>query len=142
MYSFGGVFSKTAADKKFLSFPFCLFYGLSLLVLFIYAIGWQQFIKRLPLTAAYANKAVTVIWGCIWGIFIFGEQLTLRNIIGAVLVIAGVVLFSVADTEDSVEAVDVLPNSGVSGNADPFIKDSVMKDMKECSNTEEAPDEH
>ena len=104
IYSFSSIFSKKAADKDFLSLPFCIFYGLSLFVLFVYAIGWQQFIKRLPLTEAYANRAVSVIWGCIWGVFLFNEKLSFRNIIGALLVIAGVILFSVADGESGVEA--------------------------------------
>ena len=38
-----------------------------LLALVTYAAGWQQVIKHLPLTTAYANKAVTVVWGILAG---------------------------------------------------------------------------
>ena len=44
-------------------------------ILGIYAIGWQQVIKRMPLTTAYANKAVTLVWGLVWGLLLFHEQL-------------------------------------------------------------------
>ena len=60
----------------------------------IYAIAWQQIIKRLPLTFAYANKAIGVIWGMFWGLVAFGESITPKKIIGAVIVIAGIVLYS------------------------------------------------
>lgn len=92
IYSFNGIFSKTAAGKPFLSFEFCLFYGLVILGLGVYAILWQQVLKAIPLNIAYANKAVTLIWGMIWGALIFGETLTARNIIGAAIVLAGVLL--------------------------------------------------
>ena len=50
VYSVGNVFSKLAADVPFLSPRFILYYGIVLLILGIYAIGWQQVIKRMPLT--------------------------------------------------------------------------------------------
>lgn len=62
-------------------------------------LGWQQIIKRLPLTTAFANKAVTVVWGIIWGALFFKEPVTIGKIAGAVLVILGVVLYAYADKE-------------------------------------------
>ena len=53
--SFSGVFSKMAANYDVLSYGFILCYGGVLLVLFIYAILWQQILKRIPLTIAYCN---------------------------------------------------------------------------------------
>ena len=90
--SLGGIFFKTAANKKFLSFEFFLFYSLVLFVLFVYALVWQQILKFIPLNIAYANKAVTLIWGMIWGALIFKETITILNILGAVVVVAGVLL--------------------------------------------------
>lgn len=98
-YSAGGIFSKLAAGEQFLSFRFCLYYGLVLLILAGYAIGWQQVIKHLPLITAYANKAVTVVWGIVWGVLFFHEQVTIGKIIGAVLVISGVILYAGAENE-------------------------------------------
>ena len=102
-YSLSGIFSKNAAYQPVLSIPFFLLYGCMLAVLFIYAIGWQQIIKRLPLTVAFANKAVTVVWGMIWGVLIFGESINLQMIGGALLVIVGIVLYSIEDGRQSKE---------------------------------------
>ena len=92
-----------AAGYDFLSVKFCLCYGGLILILGIYAICWQQIIKRIPLTLAYANKAVTVIWGMIWGVLFFGENITVTKVIGAVIVIAGVILYSLEDNKQPTE---------------------------------------
>ncbi len=99
VYSTSSICSKKAAGTTFLSMEFCIYYGLIILLLGFYAIGWQQIIKRLPLTTAFANKAVTVVWGIIWGIVFFHEPITVSNVVGAMLVIAGVVLYAYADQE-------------------------------------------
>lgn len=91
-YSLGGICSKIASGKQFLSFEFILFYGLLLFTLAVYALLWQQIIKKIPLNIAYANKAVNLIWGMVWGAAIFKEHISLSNIIGAVIVLAGVIL--------------------------------------------------
>ena len=98
IFSLSGLFSKLASGESFLSINFCLFYGGVILILGIYAICWQQIIKRMPLSLAYANKAITVIWGMIWGILIFKEQLKIQQVIGAVIVIVGVVLYSMENS--------------------------------------------
>lgn len=92
MYSLGGVFSKSAAQHEFLSFGFILFYGLVLANLFVYAILWQQALKRLPLTTAFANKSITVVWGMLWGILFFREKISLFMIIGAAVIVFGIYL--------------------------------------------------
>ena len=100
VYSLSGVFSKKAAGETFLSLRFCLFYGGIIFLLGIYAIFWQQIIKRMPLTTAYANKAVTVIWGLVWGIVIFGEGITIKKVIGALIVMAGIVIYSIESAKE------------------------------------------
>lgn len=92
IFSLGGVFSKLASDKRFLSFEFCLYYGLVILNMLVYAIVWQQLLKHLPLTTAFCNKAVTIIWGMLWGVIFFQEHITLPMIIGAMIVFVGVCL--------------------------------------------------
>lgn len=99
IYSMSGVCSKMAAGESFLSFKFCLFYGGVIALLGFYAIAWQQIIRVLPLTTAFANKAVTTAWGLLWGLLFFHEQITIGKIVGVALVISGVILFSAADTE-------------------------------------------
>lgn len=100
IYAGSSVCSKLAARQPFLSAAFILLYGLMLAALVVYAVGWQQVIKHLPLTTAYANKAVTVVWGILLGLAVFGEAVTLRQVIGAAIIICGIVLFVRADNEN------------------------------------------
>ena len=97
VYSMSGICSKLAAGESFLSARFCIYYAVIIVLLGVYAIGWQKVIKRIPLTTAFANKAVTVVWGIVWGWFFFGESITPGKLIGAGMVIAGVVLFAKSD---------------------------------------------
>ena len=99
VYSLSGVCSKLAAGEPFLGGRFCVFYGTVILLLAFYAVAWQQVIRVLPLTTAFANKAVTTAWGLVWGLLFFHEQITFGKLLGVTLVIAGVVLFSTAEQE-------------------------------------------
>ncbi len=94
LYSMSGICAKLAAGCPFLSMGFCLYYAAMIGLLGIYAIGWQQVIKQLPLTVAFANKAVTVIWGLIWGVCFFHETVTAGKIAGTLLIMAGVVIYA------------------------------------------------
>ena len=106
-FSLGGIFSKLASKQSVLSLKFILCYGALLFIMFVYAIGWQQVIKRLPLTMAYANRAVTIVWGIIWGLLFFNEKLNVGKIIGAVIVIAGVLLYVTESEEGEHTGQDV-----------------------------------
>lgn len=90
--SLSGVCSKMAANQSFLSFGFCLYFGLVLVIMFVYAIVWQQILKRMPLTVAYANRPVTLIWGMVWGALIFKERITWNMILGAGIIFLGICL--------------------------------------------------
>jgi len=96
-----GICSKKAASTEFLSMEFCLYYGAVIALLGLYAIGWQQIIKRVPLTTAFSNKAITIVWGIIWGMVFFHESISIGKVLGAAIVIAGVVLYAYADREES-----------------------------------------
>lgn len=97
VYAASSLFSKLAAGQTFLSLPFVLLYGAMLVALVVYAFGWQQVIKHLPLSTAYANKAVTVVWGILLGALFFGETVTPRQLLGACIIIGGIVLYVQAD---------------------------------------------
>ncbi|MDO4189825.1 MAG: hypothetical protein Q4D29_12650 [Lachnospiraceae bacterium] len=81
IYSLSSVLSKKASAEAFLSVPFCMYYAGIIFLMMIYAIGWQQIIKKMPLTLAFANKAVAVVWGIVWGFLLFAEKITLGKII-------------------------------------------------------------
>lgn len=91
-YTFGSIMAKKAAGYDFLSLGFCFFYGMVLVISVFYAFLWQKVLKRLPLVMAYANKAITVIWGLVWGFLFFHESISLWNVIGAAVIILGVYL--------------------------------------------------
>lgn len=97
IYSISGVFSKMAAGELFLSGRFCMYYAIVILLLGVYAVGWQQVIKYLPLTAAFMNKSVTVVWGMVWGVLFFKEPVTAGKAAGALLVILGIIIYAGAE---------------------------------------------
>lgn len=103
VYSMSTVFSKKAALTEFLSMRFIILYGLVLVCMGIYAIVWQQVIKKLPLNVAFANKSVTVIWGMLWGSIFFHEIITPKMILGALVVIIGVVVVITGGKSDEQE---------------------------------------
>lgn len=103
VYSLTGVASKLAAQADFMSFAFIMYYGLVLLGLFIYAIAWQQIIKHMPLITAYANRGVTVIWGLVWGYFIFAEKITVQKLAGAAVIVGGIALIVTADAKEEMK---------------------------------------
>ena len=100
IYSFSSVCSKMAAGEELFSFRFLLFYGIVVGLLGVYAVFWQQIIKRMPLTVAYANRAITVFWGMLWGLFIFREKITIGKVVGAVLVVLGIIVYALYDREE------------------------------------------
>ena len=93
VYSLSGVCSKMAGKAEFLSLDFILWYGAMLFIMVIYAFGWQQILKRLPLSIAFANKAVTLVWSIVFGVLVFNETLKITQIIGCVLAVIGVLIF-------------------------------------------------
>ena len=92
IYTLSGVAAKFAAGYEFLSMGFILCYGVEICILGLYAIFWQQIIKRVDLSVAYANRSIAILWSMIWAALIFGEHISVQNIIGVILVIAGTVI--------------------------------------------------
>ena len=90
LYSISTVCSKCAAQYAFCSVEFIVFFGGALFLLFVYAILWQQILKKIAVTTAYGNKAMVVVWGMIWGSILFKETITLKMIFGAMLILLGV----------------------------------------------------
>ena len=99
LYSLFSVLSKIGGRMELLSLPFFLCYGGAFFVLGLYAVGWQQILKRMPLFLAYSGKAVVVIWGILWGALLFHETISVRKIIGAGIIMSGIVLYSRAEVE-------------------------------------------
>ena len=94
LFSLTSVFSKFASiqyNRHGLHSPMLyVFLFLMIANCGIYAIAWQQVIKKFSLSTAYANKSVYLLWSQIWAVFIFHESLSVRNIIGLLVVLFGV----------------------------------------------------
>ena len=93
IYTLSTVFAKFASGQEFLSFEFILFYGIEMVILGLYAIIWQQLIKKFDISVAYANKAM----GLLWSILIFNDTITIKNIIGVIIVIVGTIIVNSED---------------------------------------------
>ena len=94
IYSLTTVISKLVSNYKLLSKEFILLYLLDFAVLGIYAILWQQLLKRFELSIAYANKAMTLLWSLLWSVVLFQEKVTMPKIAGVALVIAGTIILN------------------------------------------------
>ncbi|MDP2891673.1 MAG: hypothetical protein Q8O09_00865, partial [Bacillota bacterium] len=70
IYSFVAVCQKFAFNNgknELFSAQFFLFIGIAFVLLAVYALLWQQVLKRVPLSVAYSNKGITLLWGLLWG---------------------------------------------------------------------------
>lgn len=92
IYTLSSVMAKLASGYDALSLPFLFFYGVEILILGIYAIAWQQIIKRCDLSVAYANRSMAILWSLIWTVLFFHEALTIKNIIGVLIVFTGTMI--------------------------------------------------
>ena len=75
----------------------CVIYCIIIALLFVYAVLWQQVLKSFRLPIAICNKAVTIVWGMFFSRLIFGEEITLKKVLGALIILSGIFLLSFAD---------------------------------------------
>lgn len=94
VYSFVGVLSKTASSQGLFTSAFFLYACFVLVVLMVYALLWQQVLKHFTLVKAYSNKGVVVIWNLLWAVVFFQEVITVENLIGSAVIVAGIVVVS------------------------------------------------
>lgn len=92
VYTLSSVVAKLATGEAVFSFAFFLFYGLEIVILGIYAILWQQMIKRFDLSVAYANRAMAILWSAVWAVVLFRETLGIKQLIGIAFVVLGTVI--------------------------------------------------
>ncbi|MBO5487599.1 MAG: transporter [Eubacterium sp.] len=92
IYTLSSVVAKFATGKELFSFSFFLFYGIEVAILGVYAMLWQQMIKRFDLSVAYANRAMALLWSAIWAVVLFHENLTGKQLLGIAFVIIGTVI--------------------------------------------------
>lgn len=89
IYTVSGIAAKLASHYTFLSMGFILCYGMEIAVLGVYAIIWQQILKRVDISIAYANRSTAIFWSMLWASILFQEQITWQNMIGVILIFVG-----------------------------------------------------
>ena len=94
IYSLAGVFSKSASRYEFLSLPYIAFLSGCIFIIGIYAVLWQQVIKRMPVSDAYMLKGMTGFIGLTYAYLIFGEPITTNNIVGTAITLSGIILYA------------------------------------------------
>ena len=94
IYTTSGVFSKLASQQDFASLLYIAFLCGSVAVLGIYAVLWQQIIKRMDVSLAYTFKGTGVVFGLLLAHFVFGEVITTTNMVGAAIIICGITLYA------------------------------------------------
>lgn len=97
IYSIISLLEKTASKYPFISAEFIFCLAGMIIVTGIYAVFWQNALKKLPLVIAYSNKGIVILWTMLLGAVFFSEKITLNNITGSVIIIAGIVLVSKND---------------------------------------------
>ncbi|MBE5830001.1 MAG: transporter [Butyrivibrio sp.] len=95
VYSLSTVAANMASKHEFLSFKYILFFGLEFGILAVYAVLWQQVIKRFELSIAYSNKSIMLLWTMLWNYLIFSQGITPGKVVGVLLVMAGVVVMNI-----------------------------------------------
>ena len=70
---------------------FIAYFGLVVL-LFGYAILWQQVIKHFEISKAYSHRGIIILWSMLWSVFLFGDTIQWNHLLGAAIIIVGIVV--------------------------------------------------
>ena len=92
IYTGSGICSKMTANYPAMSFMWLFWLGLEVVFLGVYAIFWQQIIKRFDLSIAYANRAFALVWSTLCALLISPATATPANTTGVIVIFAGIML--------------------------------------------------
>jgi len=93
-FSIINIFSKKASEFSLFSLEFFKIYLIVIFMLIFYAFLWQLALKKFSLFVAYSSKGIVILWSFIWAVLFFQEKIKANNIIGAIIVITGIILVS------------------------------------------------
>ena len=101
VYSLVGLLSKVASgvlkNNGFFFLPFIALFGGMVLCMAIYAFFWQKVLQRVNLVAAYVHKSMSLLWSLLWSALFFSEAIRWNNIVGVLIIIAGIVMVTKDD---------------------------------------------
>ena len=87
---------KLGGKYPFLSTGYIAWFCLAVLILGFYAVCWQLILEKLPLTTAYLRRGFSYILIFVWATLIFHETITWKQILGIIVISAGMVI-SISD---------------------------------------------
>lgn len=96
IYACTSIFTKMASLQEMVSWRFIFWIICAIGIMGIYAVIWQKIIAKIPLSTAYMFKGTSLIFVLLISAVLFGESITYTNIIGSIIIIAGIVLFAKA----------------------------------------------
>lgn len=94
LYAGVSFFMKYASQHKFMSWSYMLWLIVAVGVMGLYAVLWQQVLKRIELSLAYMFKGTSLIFVMLLAYVLFDEQITWNNIVGAIIIVGGIVLYA------------------------------------------------
>jgi len=96
LYACVTIFTKYASEQEMLSAKYLIGLGGAIVIMGIYAILWQQVLKRIELSTAYMFKGTSLIFVMLLAVLLFGETITMTNAIGSIIIISGIALYAKA----------------------------------------------
>lgn len=94
LYACTGICTKMAAQQVPFSWPYLFWFGGAVAIIGLYAILWQQVLRRVDLGFAYLFKGTTLIFTMLIAAILFSEAITIPNILGSVIIIIGITLLA------------------------------------------------
>lgn len=94
IYAVVSILTKYTSQQEFLSWRYICGLAGAVGVMGIYAILWQLVLKRVELSLAYMFKGTSIVFVMLLAFWLFSEQMTWNNIVGAIIIILGIVLYA------------------------------------------------
>ena len=112
---------KFSKDYAFLSPMYLFWFAVAVGIMGLYAIAWQLLLERVPLTTAYLRKGLTYVLIFIWARVFFHEEISVKQMIGMAIIIAGMIISMSGDREAEpasghTGAASAQPESGDGGD--------------------------
>ena len=96
IYACTSICTKMASRQEIISWSYLLWIASAVGVMGVYALLWQQVITRMPLSTAYMFKGTSLIFVLLISALLFGETITVNNMIGSAIIVFGIVLYAKA----------------------------------------------
>lgn len=94
LYSFEPIAAKYTSQQECSTLAFWLGLGMVFGILGLYAIFWQQLLKKIPLSVAYMFRGSTLIFVLILSVILLEDTITLYNGLGALMIVTGIALYA------------------------------------------------